>query len=103
MATTLTLSEFKVDLAALESASQAVAQQADIISQRTALITGVLQHIGTYWSTPAEQPFGELVQPCITQMTNLNELLTEMVSRMRTAYQNYLQAEQANVSNFPSS
>ncbi len=33
-------------------------------------------------------------------MTALTDLLTEMISRMHTAYQNYLDAEQANIGNF---
>jgi hypothetical protein len=96
----LTPARFKVDLAKLDEAITAVQMQAGLIGFRVSLITGMLQRVPYSWQTPAEVPFSELAQACTTQMDGLNALLTEMIRRMRCSYQNYLDAEQANVSNF---
>jgi Proteins of 100 residues with WXG len=100
MAKTLTLSEFKVDLSQLDEAIKAVTTQAGYIDARSATITTLLQGVATYWASPAELMFNDLQQACTTQMTKLTDLLAEMISRMGTAYQNYLAAEEANFNNF---
>jgi hypothetical protein len=100
MTKTLTLSEFKVDLSQLDEAIRAVTTQAGYIDARSATITSLLQGVAADWTSPAELMFNDLQLACTTQMTKLTDLLTEMISRMGTAYQNYLAAEEANFSNF---
>jgi uncharacterized protein YukE len=73
---------------------------AGYIDARAATITTLLQGVAASWSSPAELTFNDVQQACTTQLTRLTDLLTEMISRMQTAYQNYLDAEQRNVSNF---
>src|SRR5580658_1714622 len=100
--TTLTLAQFKIDLAQLDEAIGTIQTQASLIGFAVSEITGTLQLVPNNWTTPAETPFSDLAQACSTRMTALNELLTEMVRRMRISYHNYLQAEQTNVSNLRS-
>jgi WXG100 family type VII secretion target len=97
--TSITISEFRVDLDDLESAIGTVQAQADSINSSCQAITGVMQDIPGAWNTPAGQTFSVLTQACITQMDALNGLLAEMIQRMQAAYQTYLNAEQTNFSN----
>jgi WXG100 family type VII secretion target len=102
MAKTLTLSEFKVDLQDLRDAADAVQSQATIISEQCNVITQAFNLVAAagVWNTPASATFVELQAACTAALDNLNSLLTEMVSRMRTSYQNYHDAELANFNNY---
>lgn len=96
---TLTISEFKVDLDQLQAAIGTVQAQADTIDSDCQAITGIMQDIPGAWNTPAGQTFTVLAQACTTQMNTLTGLLAEMIQRMQTAYQTYLDIEQANFGN----
>jgi uncharacterized protein YukE len=100
MAQTLTLTEFKVDLKQMDEAIGLLTLHAGYIDARAATITTLLQGVAANWSSPAELMFNDLQQACTKELSTLTDLLAEMISRMRTAYQNYLDAEQSNVSNF---
>jgi WXG100 family type VII secretion target len=95
----LTLTEFRVDLQQMEEAIGVLKLQAGLIDSRVATITTLLRSVPASWSSPAELTFNEVQQVCTAQLTRLTGLLEEMISRMQTAYQNYLDAEQSNVSN----
>lgn len=96
----LTGSEFRVDLSQFEDAIHAVSNQASTIDTRCSDITAVMQVTPQEWVTPAGAAFDDLAQACTRQMGALSALLAEMVNRMRSAYQTYLNAEQANFGNF---
>jgi WXG100 family type VII secretion target len=100
MATSLTIGEFRVDLQQLDDAIGTVSAQSDTINTRCTEIKQAMQAVSGAWSSPAEQTFTPVMQACETQMTNLTQLLSEMVQRMQTAYQTYLNAEQTNYQNF---
>jgi uncharacterized protein YukE len=99
-AQTLTWPEFKVDLKQMDEAIGVLTLHAGYIDARAATITTLLQGVAANWSSPAELSFNDLQQACTRELSTLTGLLAEMISRMRTAYQNYLDAEQHNVSNF---
>jgi uncharacterized protein YukE len=99
MATNLTMTQFKVDLKQLENAIHVVSRQASIIDENSQYITSAMQEAPQVWVSPAGQTFDEVVPPCTKQMHALNELLTQMVQRMKAAYENYLNTERANIHN----
>lgn len=96
---TLTLGQFKVDLDQLESAIGTVHAQADIINANCQAITEVMNTVQGAWNSPAGQTFTVLAQACTEHMNGLSGLLGEMIQRMQSAYQTYLNAEQANFNN----
>lgn len=96
---TLTLSQFKVDLDQLESAIGTVHAQADIINSNCQAITGIMNEVPGAWNSPAGQTFTVLAQACTKQMDALGGLLGEMIQRMQSAYQTYLNAERTNFNN----
>jgi uncharacterized protein YukE len=98
-AVSLTPAEFKVDLGQFENAIQVVSAQAGVIDTSCEAITAAMQEVPQMWVTPAGQTFDELIPPCTSQMRALTDLLTQMVQRMRAAYQTYLVTEQTNTSN----
>lgn len=101
MATSLTISQFKVDLAQLEDAIGTIRTQAATIDTNCTEIKDALSEVPGAWNSPAEQlTFAPVAQACTTQINNLTDLLAEMIQRMQDAYQTYLAAEQANFKNF---
>lgn len=102
MGSSMTLSEFNVDLQSLSDAADAIQTQATTISDQCAAINQAFGQVTAsgVWTTPAGGSFAELQAACTTAMTNLDNLLTEMISRMRAAYQNYHDAELSNFKNF---
>jgi hypothetical protein len=95
----LTMAEFKVDLAQFQNAIQVVSAQADVIDTNCQDITAAMRVAPLSWVTPSGKTFDELAQACNTQMQALTGLLTEMVQRMQAAYQTYLATEEANTRN----
>jgi hypothetical protein len=96
----LTLAQFKVDLGQLEEAIGTVQTQATLIGFRSSLIAGTIQGVPANGVSAGVDQFAEMAGACVTRMTALNDLLTEMIRRMRIAYDNYQQAEEANIGNF---
>jgi uncharacterized protein YukE len=96
---TLTLTQFRVDLDQLESATRTVQGQADSINTDCQQITATMQQVPPSWNTPAGQTFETLTLACIVQMNALGEVLGEMIQRMQAAYQTYLSIEQTNFNN----
>jgi WXG100 family type VII secretion target len=102
MANTITLEELKVDLQQLSDAADSIQGQATTIQEQCNEITQAFQLVAApdVWSSPAGATFVDLETACTTALNNLNALLVEMISRMRAAYQNYHDAEEANFKNF---
>jgi uncharacterized protein YukE len=98
-AQSMTMAEFKVDLAQLQNAIQVVSAQAGSIDTNCQDITAAMAVAPQSWVTPSGQTFDELAQACDRQMQALTGLLTEMVQRMQAAYQTYLATEEANTRN----
>jgi WXG100 family type VII secretion target len=88
--------DFTVDLAQFQSAIATVQGQAQIIDSQCSDITHTLQAVQASWNTPAGHVFDVLAVACITEMTNLTDLLGEMIARMQATYHNYEDAEQTN-------
>jgi uncharacterized protein YukE len=100
MATTsLTMAEFKVDLAQFENAIQVVTAQSSSIDTSCQEITTAMREAPQSWVTPSGRTFDELAQAASSQLQALTGLLTEMVQRMQAAYQTYLATEEANTRN----
>lgn len=101
MANTMTLAELKVDLQALNDAADSIQSQATTILEQCNEIAQAFQLVSApdVWSSPAGGTFVELETACTAALNNLNSLLTEMVSRMRAAYQTYHDAEETNFNN----
>ena len=96
----MTLSELKVDLAALSDAITSISSSAATIDSLTSQINQTMQSsVDPNWVTPAGTTFVVVQQACTAQMTQLTDLLAEIISRMKSAYQNYLQTEVTNVNN----
>ena len=96
----MTLTQFKVDLQQLSDAITSISQSASVIDECTSQINMTMQTtVDPNWATPTESTFAQVQQVCTSQMAILSHLLTEMITRMKAAYHNYLDAEQANVSN----
>ncbi len=98
MVTTISIESFKVDLQQLQDAIGTVSAQAQTIGEQAQVIQAQLAEVPSWWSAPSEVPFSQLAMACTNQLNGLVSLLQEMITRMNSAYQNYLSAETANVS-----
>lgn len=87
---------FEVDLHQLERAIGVVAKQRDEIRSDGELIKSAFGRIETAWSGPAGGTFAELRRPLTKALDDLNQLLDEIVNRMRVSHNNYKRTENAN-------
>lgn len=99
MASPTTWSEFKVDLGELYNAIGIIKNEHDLISDLLDHISSEFEACRNDWDTPAAVTFDSVKTWLTTAATDLNALLDEMVTRMRTAYDNYKNAEETNISN----
>jgi WXG100 family type VII secretion target len=97
--TSVTLAQFTVDLAALHDAIGTVQAAAGAIEADTRTVTTQLTALEAEWVSPSGATFAEIASATQTAMQNMNNLLADIVARMRLSYQNYLVTEQANTSN----
>lgn len=87
---------FRVDLDRLDQAVGVVAKRRDQIKSDGELIKSALERIESTWSGPAGGTFAGLRRPLTKALDDLNQLLDEIVNRMRVSYQNYHSNENAN-------
>ncbi|MGW0858483.1 WXG100 family type VII secretion target [Streptomyces sp. NPDC002690] len=102
MARALTPGEFKADLAQLLDAVGTVKRCTTTLED---LVTGVdtaFTAAEGVWHSRAGTSFVELHTEFDGATAQLIELLHEMARRMRSAYDQYLDAETKNTGNFPS-
>jgi len=108
--TTIDAQTFKVDLADLASSIALVKSKAGAIEDEYLNITQQFQDLsvagtgmtGDAWSSPAGDTFMPVETQLSSAMSNLQELLSDMVSRMQQTYNNYVQTETVNVQNVTS-
>jgi uncharacterized protein YukE len=95
---------FKVDLGDLASAIALVGSRAGSIEDEYLNITTQFQSLSSAgtgvtasaWSSPAGDTFTAVVAQLTKAISTLQQLLSDIVSRMQQAYNNYVQAETAN-------
>src|SRR3569833_973363 len=85
--------EFGVNLASLLIAIGSVQCASDTISFSLYLFEVRMQNLSAYWHRPAFSSFEEVHTWFHRASTDLTDLLTELISRMQTAYENYSSAE----------
>ncbi|MFI7102504.1 WXG100 family type VII secretion target [Streptomyces sp. NPDC050161] len=96
----LTPAEFKVDLAQLRDAIGTVRGCTTSIESDVSQVKAAFQQAQSSWRSPAGESFGALQVEFGNNMSELVELLHEMVTRMNAAYEEYKQAEETNTENF---
>jgi hypothetical protein len=90
---------FKVDLKDMASSMALVGSMATSIGDECSKISYqffLVSHFGA-WSSPAGDTFAAVETQLVSAMSALQELLGDIVIRMRQTYDNYVQTETANV------
>jgi WXG100 family type VII secretion target len=91
--------EFKVDLQQFEQAIGTVSSSTNAINEDFVQIQTILQAVEMAWKGPAGETYQE-VQATLTSATGeMISTLGQVISRMKTTYQNYLDMETANANN----
>ncbi len=91
--------EFEVDLVQMKDAIATVAADAAAIAHDFQQMEAQLRSVSSAWTSPAGDTFEELYPVLVQRGDAMVRLLHDMVSRMRTTYTNYEQAEQTNADN----
>ena len=95
----MTETSWMIDVWAFADSMKTVQTQADVISDTIRTIKSQYALIEGVWSSPAGQSFIQLTTRVNTVTDNLENLLSEMQDRMQISYDNYVQAEKANIAN----
>ncbi|WP_327111237.1 WXG100 family type VII secretion target [Streptomyces sp. NBC_01341] len=95
----MTASEFKVALSELHSAIGLVRTESGHVSDLINEIERNFNEAHTYWQSPSASTFERTSTWFTMASRELEALLAEMVRRMQTAYNNYVDAERANTHN----
>jgi uncharacterized protein YukE len=88
---------FKVDLEDLTSSIALVQSRATSIGDEYSKVKSLFGLLPDAWSSPAADTFTPLETQLLYAMSTLQLLLAQIVIRMRQTYDNYVQAETANV------
>lgn len=96
-----------VDLGALADSITLVSSRAlsieneydNITTQYETIEMGGTGASAAVWSSPAGNTFNDVATQVTNVMSTLQQLLGDMVTRMRQTYDNYVQAETTNVNN----
>jgi WXG100 family type VII secretion target len=102
MASPTTWSEFKVDLGQLHHAIGVIRREHGQISDALNRISREFDQCRDDWNTPAAVTFDNVKVWLTTASADLNALLSDMVTRMQTAYNNYQHTEEVNARNLES-
>jgi hypothetical protein len=102
MSDTITLSMLKVDIQQLRDAKDFVASKADEIAATWQNIHNQLTtNVPAIWSTPAQaDTFPPILNLTDAQVAHLIDVLHDMVSRLGTAIDNYVTAEESGAQTF---
>lgn len=93
-------SSFMVDLAALLTAIDQVSGQTDAIRGGVRQVKTTFAEVEGHWRSPSGTSFATLATEFNGLSDQLVSLLEEAIGRMRTAYNNYAQAEVTNTNNY---
>lgn len=99
MAEQPTPEQWLADLAALSDAIDVVKRESASISDEMAAIDAKVKEIATDWSSPSHDSFAAMMTWFHTVQHDLEEMLRDISSRMRTSYANYHDAEHVNLNN----
>jgi uncharacterized protein YukE len=91
--------EFGIALAKLHDAIGTVQDASNKISFSVEQIDVRMRNLSAYWHSPAFTSFDDVHTWFRHASTDLADLLTELVSRMQTSYDNYRNAEWTNTKN----
>ena len=91
--------EFAVDLQAMSDAIGTVSTDRDGINSDITAIMTAFQTCESAWTSPAGTTFADFKSTLSSSTQSLMNLLDDMITRMKTTYQNYEAAENSNVNN----
>jgi WXG100 family type VII secretion target len=97
--TYVTPAQFAVDLSTLNDAIGTVQTAAQAIEADTQTISTQMTALQADWISPAGTTFAEIAAAAQVAMQNMNNLLADIIARMRLSYQNYVVTETANTNN----
>jgi WXG100 family type VII secretion target len=91
--------EFKADLDQFNAAITQVSQAQDGIVESFRQLRNELANVESTWLSPAGTTYSDAQQVLNSSISQMLDVLDQMVSRMKVTLQNYQQAEQANTQN----
>jgi predicted trehalose synthase len=94
-----TFDEFKVDLQQLHNAIGTVKREHGAITDSMSGVSTEFAAVKDAWDTPSAATYDDVRAWFVRVSGDLEDLLNDMVGRMQTAYNNYKQAEEANIGN----
>lgn len=97
---TITLDQFRVDLAQLKEAQDQITVLTIEIQSKVLELDACITDVGLSWGAPAEATLPAVQRIFSVQMGTLVDLLVEMTTRMGTAYDNYRTAEESGATSF---
>jgi WXG100 family type VII secretion target len=99
MSDPISSTQFSVDLEQLHEAIGSVSSSSEAVGEMLALMAATFNQAETAWSSPSSVTFTQVSQWFTKASGDLHTLLDEIVSRLNTAYETYVQAEQTNTDN----
>ncbi|MFF3561803.1 WXG100 family type VII secretion target [Streptomyces sp. NPDC002574] len=97
--TVMTPAAWAVDIGQLGDAITLVRNRARVIEDNVNTIQSQYQVIEDAWKGPAGTSFSDVATEVNKTMRDLHDLLIDMIGRMMTSKENYISAENANISN----
>ena len=94
---------FAVDLQSLWDAYLSVGREHRYITDQLSLIDHKMSSLSEDWNSPSFSTVDEMRAWFTKASARLNDLLREIVDRLHISYENYHQAESANLSNLTTS
>jgi len=88
-----------IDVPAFKAAIDLVGTKASSISDQIDTITRQYTVIEPLWSSPSGETFKDVAANASTAMKNLQDLLNDIIDRMKKSYINYVAAEKAALEN----
>ncbi len=95
----MTPKAWSADLPALQEAIDYVQKHGDLIASAISGIVAQFDTIDAAWHSPAGTTFWDTGYQAMDAMMNLDTMLVDIIQRMKTSYQNYLQTEETNTKN----
>jgi WXG100 family type VII secretion target len=89
----LNFEQFSVLMSQFEDTIEVVARESGTVRSTLDSIQDSFRQVETHWQSPAEATFEPLASELRTHADGLNDLLDEIVRRMRATYGNYRETE----------
>jgi uncharacterized protein YukE len=97
--TLMTPGAWAIDLQKMADAITTVKTKSGSIDGHVTAITGEYTKVSAKWSSPAGETFADVTKKASTAMTDMQTMLTDMVSRMQLSHDNYYNTEVLNTKN----